>query len=59
VTRVADEARRTATSVARKRVRQAGIKAAAPITVCFLPAFLLLGTVPTVVAVTGPLLKAF
>jgi pilus assembly protein TadC len=59
VTRVADEARRTATSVARKRVRQAGIKAAAPITVCFLPAFLVLGTVPTVVAVTGPLLKAF
>lgn len=59
VTRVAEEARRTAAAVARKRVRQAGIKAAAPITVCFLPAFLVLGTVPTVVAVTGPLLKAF
>ena len=59
VTRVAEEARRTATAVARKRVRQAGIQAAAPITVCFLPAFLVLGTVPTVIAVTGPLLKAF
>lgn len=59
VTRVAEEARRTATALARKRVRQAGVKAAAPITVCFLPAFLVLGTVPTVVAVTGPLLKAF
>jgi len=58
VTRVADEARRTATAVARKRVRRAGVTAAAPITLCFLPAFLVLGTVPTVVAVTGPLLKA-
>jgi pilus assembly protein TadC len=59
VSTVAEEARRSATAAARKRVRQAGIKAAAPITVCFLPAFLVLGTVPTVVAVTGPLLKAF
>jgi len=39
-------------------VRQAGVQAAAPLTLCFLPAFLLLGSVPCVIAVTGPLLGA-
>lgn len=58
VSRVAEEARRAATTVARKKVRQAGVQAAAPITLCFLPAFLVLGTVPCVVAVAGPLMKA-
>lgn len=58
VSRVAEESRRTATTVARKRVKNAGVKAAAPLTVCFLPAFLVLGTVPCVIAVTGPLIKA-
>lgn len=58
VTRVAEESRRRAATVARTRVRQAGVKAAAPLTLCFLPAFLLLGTVPCVIAVTGPLLGA-
>jgi pilus assembly protein TadC len=59
VQRVAEDARRSANTLARKRVRQAGVKAAGPITLCFLPAFLVLGTVPTIVAVTGPLLKSF
>lgn len=58
VSRVAEESRRRATAVARKRVRQAGVQAAAPLTLCFLPAFLVLGTVPCVVAVAGPLLQS-
>ncbi len=59
VSRVAQDARRAANTVARKKVKRAGAQAAAPITVCFLPAFLLLGTVPCVIAVAGPLLNGF
>lgn len=58
VARVAEEARRRATAVARKRVRQAGVQAAAPLTLCFLPGFLVLGTVPCVIAVAGPLVAS-
>jgi pilus assembly protein TadC len=58
VSRVAEDARRTARSEARRRARRAGVLAAAPLTTCFLPAFLLLGIVPCVVGVVSPLIQA-
>jgi pilus assembly protein TadC len=58
VARVAEDCRRTARSEARRRARRAGVMAAAPLTTCFLPAFLLLGIVPCAVGVVGPLMAA-
>jgi pilus assembly protein TadC len=55
VGRVAEDARRRARLQARKRARRAGVMAAGPLTLCFLPAFLLIGVVPCVVGVLGPL----
>lgn len=59
VARVAEEARRRARLVARKRARRAGALAAGPLTLCFLPAFLVLGIVPCFVGIAGPMLSAF
>lgn len=58
VARVAEDARRQARGEARRRARRAGVLAAAPLTTCFLPAFLLLGIVPCVVGVVSPLVHA-
>jgi tight adherence protein B len=55
VARVAEDARRRARLQARKRARRAGVMAAGPLTLCFLPAFLLIGVVPCVVGLLGPL----
>lgn len=56
VSRVAADARRAAASEATARARKAGVTATAPLGACFLPAFLLIGVVPTVVGLAGPLL---
>lgn len=57
VAAVAEEARRRARLVARKRARRAGTLATGPLTLCFLPAFLVLGIVPCFVGIAGPLLS--
>jgi pilus assembly protein TadC len=59
VARVAAEARRAATVEARKRAKRAGVLAAGPLGACFLPAFLVLGVVPTVTGLAAPLLSSF
>jgi Flp pilus assembly protein TadB len=47
--RVARDARRRRRAIALARARSASVAAAAPLAVCFLPAFMLVGVVPTVV----------
>ena len=58
VARVAGEARRAAAVEARKRAKRAGVLAVGPLGSCFLPAFLVLGVVPTVVGLGAPLLRS-
>jgi Flp pilus assembly protein TadB len=53
--RVAQDARATARWAAEARARSLGARAAAPLGLCFLPAFVLVGIVP-VVATAGPFL---
>jgi hypothetical protein len=53
--RVAEDARDAARWDAQARARALGARAAAPLGLCFLPAFVLVGIVP-VVAGAGPLL---
>lgn len=50
---VADDARRRHQALVEIAARTAGVKAVAPLAACFLPAFILLGVVPTVVALAG------
>jgi Flp pilus assembly protein TadB len=57
VTRVAEEARRTALVAARKRAKRAGVRAVGPLTACFLPAFISLGVVPLVIGLLGSALR--
>ena len=52
----AGAAREAAAAVATRRARRAGVLAVAPLGLCFLPAFLLLGVVPAVVGLAAPLL---
>lgn len=59
VARVAAEARRTAAAEADRRAKRAGVKAVGPLAACFLPAFVLLGVVPTVVGLATPVLRSF
>ncbi len=54
--RVADDARDTARRAAEARARSLGARAAAPLGLCFLPAFVLVGVVPIVVTAGGFLL---
>ena len=53
VASVATEMRRARGAAARERGRRVGVRTAAPLTVCFLPAFFLVGVVPTIVGVVG------
>jgi hypothetical protein len=46
--RLAEGSRASAASVAQQRVRRAGVLATAPLGLCFLPAFVLIGVVPVV-----------
>lgn len=52
---VAAQARQEAVSAAQARARRAGVLAVGPLGLCFLPAFLLVGVVPAVVGLAGPL----
>jgi pilus assembly protein TadC len=53
VERLADELERESLARAEDAARRVGVAAAVPLGVCLLPAFLLLGVVPTVAALFG------
>ncbi|GAA2138522.1 hypothetical protein GCM10009760_19920 [Kitasatospora kazusensis] len=53
LTGLAHAQRATASRVAHARVRRAGVLATAPLGVCFLPAFVLVGVVPVVMGLTA------
>jgi pilus assembly protein TadC len=55
---LADDLRRTARATAETAARAAGVRAVAPLAVCFLPAFLLVGVVPIVVSLALPFLTS-
>ena len=58
VARVAVDARLQSRAVRSQAARQAGVLAVAPLGLCFLPAFVLLGVVPVVLGLAGPLLTS-
>jgi pilus assembly protein TadC len=58
VSRVAQESRRAAAVAGRTRAKRAGVMAVGPLGACFLPAFLLLGVVPVIAGMLGPLLSS-
>jgi Flp pilus assembly protein TadB len=58
VSRLAAEVRAERRSAAEQAARRVGVLAVAPLGLCFLPAFLLLGVVPVVVGLAGPLLRS-
>jgi pilus assembly protein TadC len=55
VASVADDLRRERRAVRRERSRRVGVRTAAPLGACFLPAFFLVGIVPTIIGVVGSL----
>jgi hypothetical protein len=55
VASVADELRRDRRATRRERSRRVGVRTAAPLGACFLPAFFLVGIVPTIIGVIGTL----
>lgn len=57
VTAVADDQRRNARWAAEAAARRAGVLAVGPLALCFLPAFVLTGVVPVIVAVAGDVLE--
>ena len=56
VSRLAVEARAAARSQGEQAARRVGVLVVAPLGLCFLPAFVLLGVVPVVAGLAGPLL---
>ena len=58
VSRLAAETRAAARSRGEQAARRVGVLAVAPLGLCFLPAFVLLGVVPVVIGLAGPLLRA-
>lgn len=56
LSRLARDQRRIARSAAAARARAAGIRALAPLGLCFLPAFVLLGVVPAVAGIASTIL---
>jgi pilus assembly protein TadC len=54
--RLAEGSRAAAATAAQGRVRRAGVLAAAPLGLCFLPAFVLVGVVPVVTGLAGSFL---
>ena len=58
VAEVAAEARRRERAAAHRRAARAGGVSVLPLGACFLPAFVLLGVVPAVVGLAGPLLSS-
>lgn len=57
--RLAEDRRRAARAAASSRARAVGIRAVAPLGLCFLPAFVLLGVVPAVAGIARTLLPLF
>lgn len=57
--RLAGDRRRAARAAATSRARAAGIRAVAPLGLCFLPAFVLLGVLPAVAGIAQTLLHPF
>ena len=55
VASAADEMRRARRATRRERSRRVGVRTAAPLGACFLPAFFLVGIVPTIIGVVGTL----
>jgi Flp pilus assembly protein TadB len=55
VASVADEMRRERRAMRREQSRRVGVRTAAPLGACFLPAFFLVGIVPTIIGVVGGL----
>ncbi len=58
VARLAEEARTAARARGEQAARRAGVLAAAPLGLCFLPGFVLLAVVPVLVGLLGPMLQA-
>ncbi|WP_243717579.1 type II secretion system F family protein [Actinomadura darangshiensis] len=56
LSRLARDQRRVARSAAAARARAAGIRALAPLGLCFLPAFVLLGVVPAIAGIASTIL---
>lgn len=59
VARLAAEAREDSRARGQAAAERAGVLAVAPLGLCFLPAFVLLGVVPVVAGLVGPLLAGF
>jgi pilus assembly protein TadC len=59
VSRLAADARAEARSRGEQAARRVGVHAVAPLGLCFLPAFVLLGIVPVVAGLAAPLLASF
>ncbi len=59
VSRLAAEARADARARGEQAARRVGVLAVAPLGLCFLPAFVLLGVVPVVAGLAGPLFATF
>lgn len=55
VASVADDMRRERRAARRERSRRVGVRTAAPLGACFLPAFFLVGIIPTIAGVIGNL----
>lgn len=56
LTRLADDARRTARATASAAARRVGVYAVVPLGLCFLPAFVFLGIIPMVAGLAGQIL---
>lgn len=59
VGRLAREARAVSAAAGERAARRVGVVAVAPLGLCFLPAFVLVGVVPVVLGLVGPLLATF
>ena len=56
---LAADARRAARARGERAARRVGVLVVAPLGLCFLPAFVLLGVVPVVIGLAAPLLRTF
>ncbi len=56
LTRLAADRRRERNTQVQRRARTVGVKAAGPLAACFLPAFMLIGVVPTIAGAFSRLL---
>ena len=59
VARLADDARAERRSLGEQAAARAGVQAVGPLALCFLPAFVLVGVVPVIAGLVGPLLAGF